>query len=59
MCGQRMSTVEEERSPEKIEFDWLDVVAFIIAAYQVLFPFLLGFLAVILFIYLVLYLWAG
>ncbi len=55
---RRMNDVEEERKQEKVEFDWVDVLAFIIAAYQVIFPFLLGFVGVILVIYLFLYLWA-
>jgi len=49
----------DEEKKEKVRFDWTDVLAFTIAAYQVIFPFLLGFVGIILVLYLLLYLWAG
>ena len=54
-------TIEEENEDQRkrLKLDWLDVLAFIIAAYQVIFPFLLGFVGIILLLYLILYLWAS
>ena len=50
--------LDGQQAQEENDFDWIDVLAFIIAAYQVLFPFLLGFIGIILVLYLLLYLWA-
>ncbi len=48
-----------ETKPKKNEFGWLDVLAFTIAAYQVILPILFMFFGVVLGIYLLLWLWAG
>ena len=49
----------QEVYTKKAEFGWLDVLAFTIAAYQVIFPFLFGLFGIVLVIYLVLRLLAG
>lgn len=49
----------QEVYTKKAEFGWLDVLAFTIAAYQVIFPFLFGLFGIVLVIYLILRLLAG
>lgn len=50
-------TAGDGESDDRIVFSWMDVLAFTIAAYQVLFPFLLAILATGGILYFLFWLW--
>lgn len=52
-------SVSGDREPERPEFDFIDILAFIIAAFQILLPILLGFVGIVLVLYLILRLLAS
>jgi len=47
----------EDGQKEKIEFDWTDILAFIIAFFQVLFPYVIGMIGAFFIVAFLLGLW--
>jgi len=45
---------EEGERQEEVKFDWLDILAFTIATFEIILPMLVAFVGIILLIYLVL-----
>jgi hypothetical protein len=45
---------EKEEKREEVKFDWVDVLAFTIAAFEIILPILAAFIGVVLLVYLLL-----
>jgi hypothetical protein len=45
---------EQTEKKEEMKFDWLDILAFTIAAFEIILPMIVAFVGIILVIYLIL-----
>ncbi len=52
--GRGPGNKEDGERQEEIKFDWLDILAFTIATFEIILPMLVAFVGIILLIYLVL-----